>query len=99
MVVGLQPPERREKASSYQSPDCTLPNRPREPELLLLMQLNMGQAEHIHLREVFLDSVSPSQSIPRHSRAKFSTALIAYLPIFVKIPWACGLVPYWVSSV
>lgn len=33
---------------------------PKEPELLFLMQLNMGQAQHVHFGEVFLDSVSPS---------------------------------------
>lgn len=60
MTMGLQPPERQEKESSCQSPDCSLPNRPKEPELLFLMQLNMGQAQHVRFKEVFLDSVSPS---------------------------------------
>lgn len=36
------------------SPDCSLPNRPEEPELLFRMLLKMGQAQHGCLREVFL---------------------------------------------
>lgn len=43
MDVGLEPPERQEMESSCQSPDSSLPNRPKEPELLFLMQLNVGQ--------------------------------------------------------
>lgn len=96
MVVGLQPPERQEKAPSCQSPDCSLPNKPREPELLFLVQLNMGHAQHVHLREVFLDSVSPQL---RHLKAQQGRIQHCTLPIFVKISWAYGLVPYWVSSV
>lgn len=56
MDVGLQPPERQGMESSCQSPDSSLPNRPKEPELLFLMQLNMGQAA---LGRFFLDSSFP----------------------------------------
>ncbi|CAO2601323.1 hypothetical protein LEMLEM_LOCUS10691 [Lemmus lemmus] len=37
MDVDLQPPERQGIESSCQSPDSSLPNRPKEPELLFLM--------------------------------------------------------------
>lgn len=60
MDVGLQSPERQEMESSCQSPDSSLPNRPKEPELepelLFLMQLNTEQAA---LGRFFVDSSFP----------------------------------------
>lgn len=58
--MGLQPPERQGMVSSCQSLGCSLSNRPKELELLFLMLINVGQAQHVSLREVCL----PGHSSP-----------------------------------
>lgn len=97
MDVGLQSPERQEMESSCQSPDSSLPNRPKEPELepelLFLMQLN---TEQVALGRFFLDSSPPP---PPLKGPKVQQGSIQHCPQCLSTPvcensigiWACPL--------